>query len=186
MEINNNIERLELLLSTKTWEQLSPDEKALAMQELGSVEQYVLMRKIGQTLVQNEPELSPDPEILATITRAFQEKHKPVWQRALEWRVPAYALIIPVLLIVAVILISVRPVTNATQTSKVTLPVRDTLYVKLAPDTVFVERTVIRYVEKPKEVPAYTIVNTSDKESGDDGVNMKENEELEKLLVSGS
>jgi hypothetical protein len=187
MKINNNIERLELLLSTKAWEQLSPDDKSMAIQELGSEEQYVLMRKIGQTLVSKGPDLFPDPKILETIAAAFREQHKPAWQRALEYRVPAYTLLIPLILLVAAALIPSKPEASTILTSNVESPGRDTLYVKQAPDTVVVERTIVRYIEKKSlAVPVYTIVKTNEKDSGNDGVNMKENEELEKLLVSGS
>jgi hypothetical protein len=57
MEINENMEEmLERLLATKNWEELSPQERSLVIQELGSEEQYILMRKIGSTLVSEKPD----------------------------------------------------------------------------------------------------------------------------------
>jgi hypothetical protein len=67
-------------------------------------------------------------------------------------------------------------------------PARDTLYLTQAPDTIFIERPVIRYIER-NVVPAsaaFEIVKSQAPKETSGGVNMKENEELEKLLVSGS
>lgn len=183
----NNVDRLELLLSTKTWEELLPDEKALAILELGSEEQYVLMRKINQTLVSNESDLSPDPKILNHITEVFTDLHKPVWRRALAWRVPAYALVIPVSLLLVSVFWLTTKVEIPAPTANVIKTVRDTVYVKQSPDTVFIQKTLVRYIErKTTLVPAFTIAEPGETEKVNNGINMKENEELEKLLVSGS
>jgi hypothetical protein len=188
MEMNDNIERLEFLLNTKTWDQLSNDEKALAIQELGSEEQYVLVRKIGLTLVSKEPGLSPDPKILKNLDEAIRHLHKPAWQRMVEWRIPAYTLLAPLLIIVALGVAWLRPVKNDDVNRSNVSPARDTLYLTQAPDTIFVDRPVIRYIER-NVVPAsavFEVVKSQEPKETSDGVNMKENEELEKLLVSGS
>jgi hypothetical protein len=73
------------------------------------------------------------------------------------------------------------------QIQSATKIVSDTVYITKSADTVYVDRVVVRYVEKATPgAPAFSAVNSKGEEPISDGVNMKENEELEKLLVSGS
>jgi hypothetical protein len=181
--MNRDEEKIDLLLSTKVWEELSPDEKVFAIQVFGSEEQYVLMRKIGQTLVSERSNLSPDPKIFSHLATEFGSVHPPVWKRVVQWRVPAYAIVVPIALIAALVWWP-HPRTEAP--AKHIVQVADTVYIKQSPDTVFIQRTVIKYLPQKPKTPSFTIIKTSEQDEHIDGVNMKENEELEKLLVSGS
>jgi hypothetical protein len=186
MEINENMEEmLERLLATKNWEELSPQERSLVIQELGSEEQYILMRKIGSTLVSEKPDLSPDPKILKKLQGELRSKHRPGLSRLLEWNVPAYTMVIPILMAIALSYSMNMP--QDVQIQSATKIVSDTVYITKSADTVYVDRVVVRYVEKATPgAPAFSAVNSKGEEPISDGVNMKENEELEKLLVSGS
>ncbi len=186
MTMKSDVERIEHLLSTKGWEDLSTEEKEFAIQELGSEEQYALMRKIGQTLVSERPNLSPDPKILAHLHAELNELHPSLWKRVLQWRVPGYAMVIPLVAFVVILYRWPSKDTQADLRGSAIIRETDTVYISKAPDTVYIERTEVRYVRQQPVTPVYTVVKTDESPKGSDGVSMKENEELEKLLVSGS
>ncbi len=185
MEYSNDSERIEELLESKSFSALSEEEKAMVIQELGSEQEYTRLRKISVALV-SKTDLSPDPRTLLRLHQALADTHRMSWlQQIIGYRVPAWSLVPAV----ASLMILFSVFTNEDETKEnVFITVTDTVFVKSAPDTVFLERAIVRYRQaKPARVSDYSIVrNIGEKNSGSEGVNMKEKEELEPFLVSGS
>jgi hypothetical protein len=185
-------ERIEDLLQQKDYWQLTDAEKDIVIEILGSEEQYQLMRKVNEALVANRTDLSPDPAIRnrlqsLTRTRATQSAFATI----LTFKVPAYAMVlVAIFAFVVAAMINDGTSEDQRQASNVSASARtrvvDTLYVR---DTLYVDRIVVRYKQReaPKESHSYRVVNTEVREEKpEEGVNMKEQEELETLLVSGS
>jgi hypothetical protein len=179
-------QKLERLLEEKSFDQLTHDEKEVVLQEFGSEEQYRLARKIGPALVKLKTGLSPDPWILASLQDQVKIHRRPsLWAGFFQARVPAYVMA-GVCLAIVVMMWWLKPVPEPAPVS--VRRVRDTVYVASAPDTVYRRKIVYRYryvtVAAPTPAPASARVAEPVAESA--GVTMKDKEELEKLLVSGS
>ena len=68
MESNSeNSWRIEALLESKAFGELTAEEKEFVLKELGSEEQYHVLRKIGAALVAEKADLSPDPRVLTKL-----------------------------------------------------------------------------------------------------------------------
>jgi hypothetical protein len=65
---------------------------------------------------------------------------------------------------------------------------RDTVFLPSPPDTVFVSKVIYRFKDHATKTPLVTVVKNTDRTETTSGigVNMKEKEELDNLLVSGS
>jgi hypothetical protein len=189
MEHNNDREWLDELLERKSYNELSLSEKERVLKEIGSEEQYKVLRKVSQALVTYKADLSPDPQTIEALKVQLARRHRKenVLQRVIGYYLPGYAA--AAMIVIAVI--STWYVTSLTKSEParsgpVTLVRSDTVYVLEKPDTVFVERVIYRdRVLPPRETYQVVKSPTQERESGS-GVSMKEKEELENLLVSGS
>jgi hypothetical protein len=176
---------IESLLETKSFTELTDEEKLLVIQVLGSEEEYHNLRKIGQALVGNKADLSPDPRVLLKVKNAYASKHQAEAWYSTIWRaqVPAYAMAIPLLVLsVMYFLMDHR---DPIETQPITLIRRDTIVTKRI-DTVFIERQVVRFVKEKSKTEYVVAKNDQPGETNVEGVSVKEKEELEQLLVSGS
>ena len=90
---NGRHERIEELLNTRSFEELSPEERTLVLNELGSEEEYTLLRRVGRALVSTKAGLSPDPKTLRELHIEMQRREKhPGWLHTLLFRpIPSYA-----------------------------------------------------------------------------------------------
>lgn len=181
-------QKLERLLDEKSFDQLTHEEREMVLQEFGSEEQYRLARKIGQALVKLKTGLSPDPWVLASLKDQTKLRRRPsVWTNFFQAQVPAYVMA-GACLIIVFLAWWLRPV--ATPPSIAVRMVRDTVYLTTTPDTVYRRKIVYRYRYRYINVAAPSPTSSDpgvvEPVATSAGVTMKDKEELEKLLVSGS
>lgn len=180
------LEKIEELFLSKSFDALTTDEKELVLRELGSASEYDAMRKIALSSRKSES-ITPDPRILKTLRHTMREKQTQSIP-LISFRVPAYA---------AALMIAVASATtwflakSSTVTPTLVTEVKhDTVYLTSNPDTVFVDRVVYRTARMKKYFPENLTTRSSapklERPAEVVGVSMKEQEELERLLVSGS
>src|SRR6186713_3233990 len=147
-------EKIEELLSSKRFDELTLPERELVMQELGSEEHYEAMRKIGVTLVKKTTGLSPNPKILKSLQQHMLEQNQTRSQLTglLTFRIPAYASVLLILLFSTITwLISKNAGTS--ETPPITIVHTDTVYLVSRPDTVFQDRIIYRYARLKSSFP---------------------------------
>ncbi|MBL0741928.1 hypothetical protein [Chryseolinea lacunae] len=189
MNASENEQRLEQLLGEKSFDALTPEEKDFVLKEFGSEEQYTLARKIGRALVNQKTGLSPDPWVLTALQQHLKEKHRPsFWHSVVHAQVPAYAMALVCVLAVAGVWILSSGNNPAPPSIVTTRVVHDTVFVASLPDTVIRNRVVYRDVAMPLQKLNYAAAKTETVGNPPvaQGVTMKDKEELDKLLVSGS
>ena len=182
-----HLDRFEKLLKTYEYRSLPLDEKAWVSQFVSSEEEYESLRRTTQEMEKHftPASLSPAPGQLESLRQQWKAAHSiaPSGIRTL-WSVPAYAAVLALMLVGVIGWFAgsrtgLRPVYRdrlVTHTDTVTIMSR--------PDTILVERVIYRNV--PALVPV-TVSNKEEKKNAQTkGVNMKEKEELEKLMVTGS
>lgn len=189
---NHNASKIEDLLVSKSFAELTATEKSFVLKELGSEEEYNSLRKVSSALVTDKSDLSPDPRTLDSLQRELRAmRTKESWvSRFITWQIPGYSLV-PVVIIFLVVALNRSETTKEPSAPLPILTSRvDTVFIKTPLDTVFVERVVVKYRrEDAADKPAggYSIVrNATEQKIKEEGVSMKDKEELESLLVSGS
>jgi hypothetical protein len=183
MEIS---EKIDQLVQTKKWSELTPDEKTFVVDVLGSEDQYHALRDVEFALPDARARhLAADPAILKRLKHRYLARHAQYgFSNAFQLRVPAYGAAIAVLLIGCFSwYIGMKSSTPAV-TTKVVHHI-DTLMLASKPDTVYVDRIVYKTVQV-KSAPEVATVSKKNTGPGELGVNMKESEALQHLLVSGS
>lgn len=186
-------DELERLLSAKTFGQLSEDERDFVLKKLGSEEQYAAMRRVTLALITSKADLSPDPDILSSLQKRMYEGKQGAdfsIARLFSFRIPAYASILLIILTAALTWFASRHKVDTT-TSFVEVIKRDTVSViNVRTDTVYQTRVIYRRAASPVVSDKnYFQVVTKESEgvmSAERSVSMKDKQELEMLLVSGS
>jgi hypothetical protein len=182
----DELDKIESLLRSKAYVELTSEEKTLISHWIKSKAEYENMRRSESRIRQhfiNTPELIPEPSGLSELKSNLKKQTN----QTLNWwqvKVPAWST-----LLIAVCFAfggwwfnssSVKPTIEPQMLSSI---VYDTVYVASKPDTVFIQQVVYR--ERPvlltKSVKQVDNKNTVPS----NGINMKEKEELEMLLVSG-
>ena len=182
-----NRERFEQLLRTQSYQGLSLEDREWVAQFVSTEEAYEAMRRATQQMEKHvaPDNLLPDPAILKSLLKSLDAKHRPTpWSIRSKWSIPAYASLAAVL-VVGVLgwWIGSSWGTETIYVDRMVTRV-DTVRVVSRPDTIVIERVVYQNVSLP-------ITSAMVKQTGESiplvnrGVNMKEKEELEKLLVSG-
>ncbi len=178
-------ERLEQLLHTRSFSELAADEKEFVVDALGSEEEFTKMKKMDEWLAQEEHSLlDPDKKTLASLVVRMRELHEPasLWQRFVAFKIPGYAALLALVCATAItLLLRVEPtekVIAGREIHKI-----DTVYITRR-DTIIMEKIIYAAARtpkfgKPKQVEVIP-------ETMPVGVSMKEKDELNKLLVSGS
>jgi hypothetical protein len=187
MQISNE-ERLDALMKVKSFQALTEDERSFVIQELGSEKHYTAMRKVSLALITSRAELSPDPSTIAALqSRMADQQQERAAVTIWSWKMPAYA---TALIVVLTSTISwwIGSSQQKQGTQIVETVHRDTVFLASKPDTLYRERIVYRTIIKHKEEKeriqlAKTVESFQAKEVG---INMKEKQDLELLLVSGS
>ena len=178
-------EKLEEIIRSKTWDQLNPDERMLVTEHLGGEEKFNTVRKTFMAIDQlPKVEIDPHPETFRKLQQRMNP-HSGSWLQSLFlYRMPAAAAIG----IFAIAFVAgwfgkpaqVRPVAVPTERLLVKT---DTVFVEAQSDTVYVTRVEYRYIQQKPAQPVFTTVSQTENSRG---VSMKDKEELENLLVSGS
>lgn len=181
--MENALDRFEALLKQHAYEALSHQEKEWVKQFVASPEEYESMRRAGLALEENFSPASTvpaaDPDVLSSLQKKFQLAQ----ESPRRWSVPAWAAV------VALVVAGGSGWYAGTSTSPKEVYVdrivakTDTVLVASRPDTVVVERVVYRSI--PTLVPVTVSQPVPTRTPASKGVNMKEKQELEKLLVSG-
>jgi hypothetical protein len=187
-------DELERLLSTKSFGQLSEDEKDFVLKKLGSEEQYHAMRRVTLALITSKADLSPDPDILPSLQKKMSEaRHHSSFSLAglFSFRIPAYATVLLIIFTSVVTWFASRDKDVNVSSSFVEVVKRDTVFVThVKLDTVFKTRVVYRRVETPfvPDRNYFQVVRKGSEENVPEerSISMKEKQELEMLLVSGS
>ena len=188
--MKNEEEKLEELILEKSFGQLNVAERHFVVSKMGSEEEYTAMRKM-ETLLRDRmraPGVQPKSRGLNSLKEKMRAIHaqESLWRKIVAFKIPAYTAVL-VILVVVWLMKTTTPA--APLANPMTAVIRtDTVY-RIKIDTVYKARTVYRYVtanlqtvpkethaDKPNEKPKAFEV----------GVSMKDKEELDKLLVSGS
>jgi hypothetical protein len=187
------IERLERLVQTRSFQELTSEERNFVLKEFESEEQYTAMRKISpilEEMIFNEKEIQPRPSTLEILKQniSVDTSTDSFWTRLFEWKVPAYATILATAIgCLLTWWITIKPATKIS--IKPSGAEIDTVYLISKPDTIYKEKIVYQFVKAAaeKKPPVQEQPGLVDEKNISRlGVSMKDKEELEKLLVSGS
>jgi hypothetical protein len=184
----DELEKLESLLQGKAFEELTAEEKIWVGQWIESEIEYTNLRtaegEIKKYLVNADP-IAPNPKLLTHLK--VQLKTRQASLKAYWWQVrtPGWStLLIAMVFGASGWWIGSSPMNlNIEQASSPTI-VYDTVYLASKPDTVFIEQVV--YKDRPLIMRITKQVEDMSVKNSEKGINMKEKEELENLLVSGS
>jgi hypothetical protein len=185
------IEKLEKLLQSYSYAELSAIDREGIQDLVSSEEEYEALRETNKQLALNAEhklDFSPSPAIFKKIKISNRAMRKPVWSGAwLQSPIPSYAT-----LLIAIFVGSLAWWGGSQWNSKLIFAEKiklkiDTVYLASKPDTVIREKII--YVKV--KVSADQVIQASLKSNQQEavvtrGVSMKEKEELGKLLVSGS
>lgn len=178
--------KLEELLINKSYHELTAEEQLFVQEELGSEAQYTAMRKVSLALITSKVDLSPDPFIVKSLQGHMRERQTATKRSLFTWQMPAYATLV---LVISVGMFSWwLGSRQQTPTVKIVELIKhDTVFLTGAADTLFKDRIVYRTVVKREKRKAQIQLATKINEAAtpDRGVNMKEKQDLELLLVSG-
>jgi hypothetical protein len=187
-----NEEELESIIRQKNFASLTEEERALVLRSIGSEEEYEAIRKIE--LAMSDPglrsNLQPDAKTLRVLNDRMKKQQAAFdWRTIFQIKVPAYAAVLGIILI-SIVTYTVRPAATVQYVTqeKIGVPaIRiDTVFVTKT-DTIIRSRIVYRQVNVATSPPALdSATRVHQKQTTGSGVSMKEKEELNKLLVSGS
>lgn len=187
-----NEDELENIIRQKDFASLTEEEKALVLQSIGSEEEYEAIRKIELAMADPRLRSNLEPDVKTLHALQGRMKKQPAafeWGTIFQVKVPAYAAVLG-LIMISIFIYAVRPAAEVRYVTqeKVNAPVVrvDTVFVTKT-DTIVRNRVVYRQVNLATSHPAVdptTLVHQ--KQTVGSGVSMKEKEELNKLLVSGS
>jgi hypothetical protein len=183
----DELDKIENLLHTKTFLELTSEEKTWIRQWIESEAEYENLRKSEARIKQHfidANEFISKPNGLAELKANLRKQTR----QSLNWwqvKVPAWS----TLLVAGCFAFgawwftssSVKPIVEQQIVSSI---VYDTVYVASKPDTVFVQHLV--YKERPVLLTKTVNQVSTKSATNSNGINMKEKEELENLLVSGS
>ena len=185
----NKEKRLEELINAREWHELSAEEKQFILKELGPEAIFHSLKKVNTALASGQhSKVEPRDETLVMLKQKIRSKHREAFSllRFLSMKTPAYATMLLVMIALFVGWISGK--NNPVEPIAVqTLYETDTVRVTAPADTIFVTKVIYRD-RPPLQQPIMSVVQNSpmQKEVVPMGVSMKEKEELDNLLVSGS
>jgi hypothetical protein len=183
-------DKLEELIQSKTWHELTEDEKQFVLETLGSKATFEAFKKTDLAISGlAKAEIVPGPKVLPSLKRKFSNvhQHEQLLDRIVFFRIPAYA-VAAIVAITILITWHSKQSPSVVQVAATQIAQRDTVFLPSPPDTVFVPKVIYRYKDHATKTPLITVVKNTDRTETTSGVgvNMKEKEELDNLLVSGS
>lgn len=175
-----DFETFEILMAGKMYTELSVSELKLVNQFVDSEQEYEALRLSGiemkRWFIQNAP-ATADDNILSDLKRELKRSHKPVIP---VWNVSVgYAMAAVIFGLCGWWLGQSQKPMPVHSVERVL--VHDTVFVAMRPDTVFRERIIYR--DRPLVL---TSQPTPLEIKSPKGISMKEKEELDNLLVSGT
>ena len=181
-QVWNEYEVFERLVSEKRYAELSGDELRLVNQFITNEQEYDAIRMSGLDMkrwFRENPVVGATDKTLSGLKREFKQAHRPQVSFA-WWKVTVgYAMTAIMFGFGGWWLAQSEKPTTLTRLEQVLVP--DTIYVATKPDTVVREKIIYR--DRPVIL---TTTNRQNETPITKGVSMKEKEELDKLLVSGS
>jgi hypothetical protein len=179
-------EKIDQLVQAKKWSELTTEEKTFVVDVLGSEEQFQGLREVHFALTAAKTgNIRPDDVVLKRLKSEFRAKHaRTEFSNAFQVRVPAYAAVIVIFLIGSLAWYAGFKSSRPIVTTQVIRQV-DTLLLASKPDTVYVDKIIYKAMHV-KNTSAVAAVSEVKSQSPEIGVNMKETEALQNLLVSGS
>lgn len=184
-----DLEKLEWLIQSKSYMELSNEEKEWVSHWMESASEYDLLRKSEIQTRQYFDDSKIDPPASSTLTQltSHLKKKNRRLQAGIWWQFkPSLSTWALAILFGCVGWWIGQSASSpaAQQEVIISTTVRDTIYIASKADTIFTEKIIY------KDRPVIMTRNDSSKElkntSVSNGINMKEKEELEKLLVSGT
>ena len=179
---NDQLLKIDHLIQTKHYEELSQEDKLLIEEHLGgkkSFEQYRILFK--ETYATQERPVSRS--VANNLSTRFKQKNRPVWYSLFNYRIPAYASIMLIALIMTASWWWTTSHPNMIEVTKeVYLPGKtDTLLVQLPPDTIVIEKVI------QKTIPVYITSNVPSEKTQEstEGSSLAEQQDLTEFLVSG-
>jgi len=153
--MKESIDKIELLLTKFTYEELNEVDRNFVNEVIGSKEAYDLLRKSTLQAQQSGVDLIASSSMKADLVKQFKRTHgKGISSPALGLftrKVPAYYMMLFILLVSIpfIYLLSQGQPVAASQVTYIEVPgATDTLYVSLPPDTIVTER-VVRFISPP-------------------------------------
>jgi hypothetical protein len=187
--IEVDIERVERLMRSKSYAELSNEERIWLSPWIDSASDYEMVRtsetQIRKYFLDNRIS-APDPKILLQLTthlktNSIRRQEHSWWQLKPAMGVAVVAVIFGF----AGWWIGQSSHDKNSSGIRSSAVVRDTIYIMSKPDTIFSEKVIYR--DRPIRLTRNSDQTKPDiKPSQVNGINMKEKEELEKLLVSGT
>ncbi len=182
-----DLERLEQLIQFKSYSELSMEEKEWVGQWVVSIDEYDNLRSSEidiRQYFQNARVADPDSEILAQLTSRLR-RIKSRQNTGLFWQLkPSLgAILMSVLLGGLGWWIGKSTKNNHQPQTFNPVILHDTIFIASKPDTIYTEKVIYKY--RPVILTQSANADVS-KSAEKNGISMKEKEELEKLLVSGT
>jgi hypothetical protein len=179
--VGNEYEDFEKLLTEKSYSELTANELKLISQFVTSQQEYESFRLSGLEMkkwFQDNPVMNKSDESLLKLKRGLRQQ-QPVDNFSL-WKVSiGYAMVALLFGFGGWWMGKSEPPVPVTKVEKILM--HDTVYITSKPDTVFRERIIY------KDRPIILTTNNHQPEiQNTKGISMKEKEDLDKLLVSGS
>jgi len=190
MKDNEKEDYIDRLIATKQFSELTSEELAFVMREVGSEEQYVALQKVHSVLnSSSSTHLTPRVSTQQLLQDRFSQQYArhSLWRSLAFTTIPAYAVILLLssgVFLTWMLTTVMQPVKTRTVTM---ISKKDTVRIEMKADTVFINRIVYKY-RRAKVSPVYNFVQARHFEIKTDStlsVSMKEKEELDNLLVTG-
>jgi hypothetical protein len=183
-------DKLESLIQSKSWNELSEDEKQFVLEMLGSEVSFEAFRKTNIAISDSaKADIVPEPKVLLSLKRKFNNvrPQETLLDKIIFFKMPAYAVVAMLAVTILVMWLDKHSDSNVQVALKSPVQ-RDTVFLPSTPDTVFVTKVIYRFKDHTTKTPMITVVKNTDRTENTSavGVNMKEKEELDNLLVSGS
>ena len=181
--MNEEFDKIDRLLKAGDFESLNEEDQYWVRDNLGSAEAFNELRETTM-IARNEREMPVRSKVKKDLMRQFQEKHRPGWKLALQWKVPAYAVAIMLMIVSAAIVTFMPEKERLVETYNAQEPIIDTVYIASQPDTVFIERTIerpvyVKVVAEAEEAPVLEVERKSR------GKSLADQSDIKDILVSG-
>ncbi|NOT74846.1 MAG: hypothetical protein HOP08_07940 [Cyclobacteriaceae bacterium] len=184
-------EKLEQLVQQKEFDQLTITEKEFVIRMLGSEEEFAAMKSVESKLATGVAKsvIDPDPAVLLSLKSILKEKRQEnsIWAKVFSTKVPAYVSALLVIFSLGIGFMIGLPSGNKIPATSVSAQIKiDTVFITRV-DTVIKNQVIYQQVRSSRPSQAKTNVVIPDRVTAlPVGVSMKDKEELNKLLVSGS
>lgn len=184
---SDELEKLETLMRSKTFAELTVEERIWVAQWIESESEYTILRVTEGAIKKSldSDAIVPDPKILNHLKATFRAKQATPKLNWWQIKMPGWSTLV-IASMFCVLGWWIGSSANEVIKEQVysSTIVYDTVYLASKPDTIFIQQVVYR--ERSLLAKTVKQLGTLSNETPAKGINMKEKEELENLLVSGS